>query len=351
MNSSNDLNNDDYNESDNDYNESANDYNESDNDCNESDDSDTSQEIEIKIVKSDTVKKHKENVKIKSNKVKNNTVDNVKKNKETSKNKDTSKKEEMENTIQYNQELMDKIVSEIKEPLKIFKNHCTLDVPKYKDEVLIAIMIKLKMLKDYKCHSPGCTVKKCWKRKPMQLFLNRKNNKKYDLRADNLELLCANCYVQNYGLQKLLIKTDALFLKCAICKYPLSNTKNNGKIYSKYCYVCSKKISQQAETEYENNYTRRLLKISGEKGSIDETQNIGGNRYSRTLDYSVNYANRNSKDTSSIFGNRNNNNNNNKNNQNNQNNQNTSLDLNMNLDLDLTKLVDEFEESNDNNKN
>ena len=333
MDSSNDLNNDDYNESDNDY--------------NESDGSDTSQEIEIKIVKSDTVKQHKENIKkkSKSNKVKNNTVDNVKKNKETSKNKDTSKKEEMENTIQYNQELMDKIVSEIKEPLKIFKNHCTLDVPKYKDEVLIAIMIKLKILKDYKCHSPGCTVKKCWKRKPMQLFLNRKNNKKYDLRADNLELLCANCYVQNYGLQKLLIKTDALFLKCAICKYPLSNTKNNGKIYSKYCYVCSKKISQQAETEYENNYTRRLLKISGEKGSIDETQNIGGNRYSRTLDYSVNYANRNSKDTSSIFGNRNNNN------KNNQNNQNTSLDLNMNLDLDLTKLVDEFEESNDNNKN
>ena len=333
MDISNDLNNDDYNESDNDY--------------NESDGSDTSQEIEIKIVKSDTVKQHKENIKkkSKSNKVKNNTVDNVKKNKETSKNKDISKKEEMENTIQYNQELMDKIVSEIKEPLKIFKNHCTLDVPKYKDEVLIAIMIKLKMLKDYKCHSPGCTVKKCWKRKPMQLFLNRKNNKKYDLRADNLELLCANCYVQNYGLQKLLIKTDALFLKCAICKYPLSNTKNNGKIYSKYCYVCSKKISQQAETEYENNYTRRLLKISGEKGSIDETQNIGGNRYSRTLDYSVNYANRNSKDTSSIFGNRNNNN------KNNQNNQNTSLDLNMNLDLDLTKLVDEFEESNDNNKN
>jgi len=302
-----------------------------------SSDSDNSQEVEIKIVTRDYSQKNKK------------IIDNKKQNRSNNKEKlkkELNKKEEIENSIQYNQELMDKIVSEIKEPLKIFKNHCTVDVPKYKDEVLIAIMIKLKMLKDYKCHSPGCTVKKCWKRKPMQLFLNRKNNKKYDLRADNLELLCANCYVQNYGLQKLLIKTDALFLKCAICKYPLSNTKNNGKIYSKYCYVCSKKISQQAETEYENNYTRRLLKISGEKGSIDETHNTGGNRYSRTLDYSVNYTNRNSN-TTSIFGNRNNNNNN----KNNQNNQNTSLDLNMNLDLDLTKLVDEFEESNDINKN
>ena len=211
MDSSNDLNNDKY---------------------SESDGSDINQEIEIKIVRSDMVKQHKENVKKKSevNKDSKDTVSDDKKN--------TSKKEEMENTIQYNQELMDKIVSEIKEPLKIFKNHCTVDVPKYKDEVLIVIMIRLKMLKDYKCHSPGCTVKKCWKRKPMQLFLNRKNNRKYDLRADNLELLCANCYVQNYGLQKLLIKTDALFLKCAICKYPLSNTKNNGKIYRKIYKKC-----------------------------------------------------------------------------------------------------------------
>ena len=107
-------------------------------------------------------------------------------------------------SIQLNDELIENIYQQVlkenKNPLSIFKNHL-FNVPKYKDEVLIALMIKLKLLKGYKCHSSGCTVKKAWKRKPIQLLLNRKNNKKYDLRAENLELICPNCYLQIYGIK------------------------------------------------------------------------------------------------------------------------------------------------------
>lgn len=229
------------------------------------------------------------------------------------------KREEQENLIQVNQDLIDKIITDIKEPIKIFKNYTSVNIPKYKDEVIIGLMLHLKLIKEYKCHSTGCSVKKCWKKQPIQLLLNRKNNKKYDLKKDNLELICPNCYLQYYGHQKLLEKLEGLIYKCAICQYPLNNGKNKGNT-NKYCFVCSKKISQQAETEFENSYAKKIMSISGQ--SVNSKFKYENNSTERT-DYGVNYSSshRNNIEFKS------------KSNK-------TEVKLNMNLNLDLNEYVE-----------
>ena len=261
-----------------------------------------------------------------------NKVDSTKKN----------RKKEQDDLVQFNNELIETIYQQVlkenKNPLSIFKNHMY-NVPKYKDEVLIALMIKLKLLKEYKCHSPGCTVKKAWKRKPIQLLFNRKNNKKYDLRPDNLELICPNCYLQFYGVQKLLVKLDSLVMKCAICQFPLNNGKNKGN-YNKYCYVCSKKISQQSETEFENNHSRNIMAIScGNKtNNITKASFNKNDKYDVNTDFKVNYDTSKNMFINSIP-------------ETNNNKRTKTIDMNMNLNFDLNQFVDELKIETSNNTN
>jgi len=253
-----------------------------------------------------------------------------------------NKKEEQEDLVQLNEELIETIYQQVlkenKNPLSIFKNYIY-NVPKYKDEVLIALMIKLNLLKGYKCHSTGCTVKKAWKRKPIQLLFNRKNNRKYDLRPDNLELMCPNCYLQFYGVQKLLDKLDSLIIKCSICQFPLNNGKNKGN-YNKYCFVCSKKIAQQSETEFENNYSRKIMEIScGNKvNNLSQTSFSKNDKDSVNTDFKVNYDSSKHKFVSSIPGT-----NNYK--------KSKTIDMNMDLNLDLNQFVDNIETNVNNNSN
>ena len=259
----------------------------------------------------------------------------------TNKSKKKDKKKEQDDLIQLNDELIENIYQQVlkdnKNPLSIFKNHM-LNIPKYKDEVLIALMIKLKLLKGYKCHSPGCTVKKAWKRKPIQLLFNRKNNKKYDLRPENLELICPNCYLQVYGVQKLLDKLDNLVIKCSLCGYPLNNAKNKGN-YNKYCYVCSKKIAQQSETEFENNHSRKIMEISSGKNikSLNKYSFKNNNNNETSTDFRVNYDSSTNKFMSSISE---------------SNNEKTNtIKMNMNIDLDLNQFVDELSTDNKDDDN
>lgn len=247
------------------------------------------------------------------------------------------KKKEQEDLVQIDEEFIEtvyqQVLKENKNPSSIFKNHMY-NVPKYKDEVLIALMIKLKLLKGYKCHSAGCTVKKAWKRKPIQLLFNRKNNKKYDLRPDNLELICPNCYLQYYGVQKLIIKLDSLVMKCTLCQFPLNNNKNKGN-YNKYCYVCSKKIAQQSQTEFENNHSRKIMEIScGHKSNnINQNSFKKNEKYNSTTDFKVNYDTSKNMFVNSISE---------------SNNKKTkTINMNMNLDLDLNQFVENLT-TNDN---
>lgn len=259
--------------------------------------------------------------------------------------KKIDRKQEQDDLVQINDELIDEIYNQVlkvnKNPITIFKNHLY-NVPKYNDEALIALMIKLKILKGYKCHSPGCTVKKAWKRKPIQLLLNRKNNKKYDLRAENLELVCPNCYLQFYGVQKLLDKLDNLVSKCTLCGYPLNNAKNKRR-YNKYCYACNKKISQQSETEFENNHSRKIMEISSGRNTNNLNKNSfkSNNNDESTLDFRVNYDTSTNKFTNSC--------------PNIDDSKTNTIDMNMNIDLDLNQFVDDLtinktNENSDNNE-
>ena len=63
-----------------------------------------------------------------------------------------------------------------------------------------------------------------------------KNNKFYDLRIDNLELMCPNCFVQRFTLQQFITKMDRVVQKCIGCGYRLIDT--NKKTYNNKNIVC-----------------------------------------------------------------------------------------------------------------
>ena len=167
-----------------------------------------------------------------------------------------------------------------------------------------------------------------WKKKEFAKEINRK---------DNLELICPNCYLQTYGTQNLFEKLDSLVSKCKICEYPLNNGKNKNN-NNKYCYVCTKKMNQQAETEFENRHNKKLMEISSQNPYSSFNNNKFG--YSTSNNYTDNRVDfsTNSNTLRNTF--RNHNDISTNSNTNRVNNRSTSLNMNMNLNLDLNDFVD-----------
>ena len=128
--------------------------------------------------------------------------------------------------------------------------------------------------------------------------------------------------------QKLVDKLDNLVAKCTLCGYPLNNAKNK-KIYNKYCYACNKKISQQSETEFENNHSRKIMEISSGKNVNNLSKySFKSNKNEQITDFRVNYDSSTNKFMSSVPE---------------TDNKNTKIiDMNMNIDLDLNQFVDDL---------
>ena len=112
---------------------------------------------------------------------------------------------------------------------------------KIQNDDLIKYYIKTHMPNMYKCCKKSCPTAKnnLWKRKLIYLILHRKNNEKRDCRINNIELVCPNCYCQEYGSQPFEKLKKGISKKCLKCNYPIkaefANTQN-------YCYVCNKSI-------------------------------------------------------------------------------------------------------------
>lgn len=120
----------------------------------------------------------------------------------------------------------------------------------------------------FKCCKKGCPTAKnnLWKRKMIYLILHRKNNIHQDCRINNLELVCPNCYCQEYGSQPFQKIKKKSGKTCITCGYPI---KAELAATQKYCYVCNQKVKEIALTynvgkTTENMQEKYLNKIDKE---------------------------------------------------------------------------------------
>ena len=121
-----------------------------------------------------------------------------------------------------------------------------------KDEKIINAMIYQYKILEYKCCNTKCSISNEWLSNPINLLLVRKNNKQEDLRINNLEYSCYNCYFQKNNDKNIFnkIKNNAI-LKCKICDY---NINNMSELYKELnmCKLCLGKY------KLKNNKTKRL---------------------------------------------------------------------------------------------
>jgi len=144
---------------------------------------------------------------------------------------------------QINDKIMDSYLTKYKDlsVSKIFKKNSTIN----DDTGLICMLIHHNIITNYECTIKSCRVKNKWLRKPIILILNRKNNCQSDVRVENLELLCPNCYIQNYGMELFIKKKNNIIPNCQFCDYPLSKFSAYRQ-KKKICPVCDKKILDES---------------------------------------------------------------------------------------------------------
>ena len=186
-------------------------------------------------------------------------------------------KKKTEKVIVFNDEIMERLTRDVTPTTTLIKHSKCTD-----DEVVLALLLKYNLVV-YECSSTGCTVKSNWRRKPIKLIINRKNSKQNDLRIDNLELLCPNCYSQKYGSTQLLKEVIQLRVqKCRICDFDKVHMLADIYKRSGYCVICYKKMQDnQASAQTLINTDLLLYKSieSAQSGidielSYDETKSL-----------------------------------------------------------------------------
>jgi hypothetical protein len=186
-------------------------------------------------------------------------------------------KKKTEKVIIFNDDVMEKLTKDITPASILIKHSRCID-----DEVLLAIVLKYNLL-TYECCNPGCTVKSNWRRKPIKLIVNRKNSKQNDLRIENLQLLCPNCYTQNYGGTQILKEIIQLRTQvCRICNYDKVHLLADIYKRSGYCTICYKKIQDTQSSAQSVINTDLLLYKSIESAqsgtdielSLDDTKSL-----------------------------------------------------------------------------
>lgn len=163
---------------------------------------------------------------------------------------------------------IDKLTKNIN-PEKFFKNNSP-----YKDQnVILAMMIKYNYIKEYKC---VICKKDTYNRKKMKLLINFINGKSSDLRYKNLQLICGNCIIQEYGIN-LFEKIKKNSVKtCKYCPYIIKNTDYD------ICYICKQHL------EYDMMYNENNENDKNDKN--DNTLSHRQNDKSYTASNSFNAA-------------------------------------------------------------
>ena len=145
------------------------------------------------------------------------------------------------------------------------KNICVKKSTFKNDTVLLCLLFKEQVMIEYKCSVIKCKTGKLWLGKSIQLLINRKNGKLEDLTISNLELMCPNCFIVQYGIilfQKILSQT---VYKCKLCDFPLYKFSNSKK-KDGYCISCENKLINLSFNVTQNKYINEL------KNTIEPTQ-------------------------------------------------------------------------------
>ena len=125
---------------------------------------------------------------------------------------------------------------------------------KYKNkyELILACAFKCDDIK-YKCCGKKCSTKNSGKR---DLLINYKNGKSFDLRVENIELLCPNCYFDLHGsviFKKMIEKKK---IKCLYCGYENVHLLSEFYQKEKTCKVC---YETYTKSKKRNNIFNKLL--------------------------------------------------------------------------------------------
>ena len=182
-----------------------------------------------------------------------------------------------EANFEINQETIEYFSKDL-EPIKIFtkrspfpNNYNTTTDTKFinSDTRLICLLLKCKLIEDYKCNTPKCKVKHLWNGKPIQLLLNRKNGIHNDLSISNLEFICANCYMTTYGLEMFKKKAKQAILNCDNCGFPMVNFANSRK-KAGICLACEKKMSNMSYEKVQSSYYNKLQEVYSENPLLSD---------------------------------------------------------------------------------
>ena len=154
--------------------------------------------------------------------------------------------------FEYNQENIDFFSRDLNPKKILIKNS-----PFTNDTKITCLLLKQNIIKEYKCNMPKCKVKMLWNGQPIQLMLHRINNIEDDLDIGNLELLCANCYMCNYGLEIFKKKEKEAIFKCNICDFPLVKFNNNRKAKGT-CLKCERQMVKISQEKQQDNFYSKL---------------------------------------------------------------------------------------------
>ena len=128
------------------------------------------------------------------------------------------------------------------------------------DTAITCLLLKLKVFKEYHCNIDKCKVGTVWNGKPIQLLLHRKNNIHNDLTPNNLELICANCFMSLYGLDIFKKKEKSAILNCKLCGFPLVKFMN-GRKKKGTCLSCEQIMKTISHETQESRYYNELQNI------------------------------------------------------------------------------------------
>ena len=172
---------------------------------------------------------------------------------------------------------------------------------KLNDTLLICLLLKLGKFKDYHCNTEKCKVGKLWNGKPIQLILIRINNIHHDLSINNLELICANCYMVKYGLDIFIKKKKEAILLCSFCDFPLVKFKDSRKKKG-ICLSCENQMSKISFEKQEDKFYNNLKNTYNDNPVLsDDIKNTNySSEPSKYKSFSTNSCNTNSSKAKSV---------------------------------------------------
>lgn len=196
------------------------------------------------------------------------------------------RKEEKESAtdakFQFNEETIEYFSKDI---LGDVKKICIPNSTFNNDTALLCLLIKLGIIKEYKCVEKKCKTGKTWLGQPIQLLIHRKNGKMHDLSESNLELMCANCYIAKYGLDMFIKVAVRTIYKCSYCGYPLGSKFTNSKKKERICMACESRIMTSGYFEQRSRFIDQLSDTIDEASTLKKDEFKSSNYYSQVSQF------------------------------------------------------------------